>query len=102
MSLVCRECGQTFTFTVGEQEFFAARGFQNLPARCPTCRAARRREKAGPGPSVSRTLYHAVCADCGAPTEVPFQPREDRPVYCEACYRARRDYHRHSFARWDG
>ncbi len=90
-TLVCRECGQTFVFTAGEQEFFASLGFQNLPARCPSCRAARRKTRSGPKPQANRCLYPAVCAGCGAPTEVPFQPHEDRPVYCERCYRGRRD-----------
>ncbi|MCI9027375.1 MAG: zinc-binding protein, partial [Lawsonibacter sp.] len=27
--LVCKECGNEFTFTAGEQEFYAERGFQN-------------------------------------------------------------------------
>ena len=27
------------------------------------------------------------CADCGAPiTELPFEPKADRPVYCRDCY----------------
>ena len=29
--LVCKECGNEFTFTAGEQEFYAERGFQNEP-----------------------------------------------------------------------
>mgnify|MGYP000000759409 CR=1 FL=1 len=32
--LVCKECGNEFTFTAGEQEFYAERGFQNEPQRC--------------------------------------------------------------------
>ena len=27
--LVCKECGKEFTFTAGEQEFYAERGFQS-------------------------------------------------------------------------
>ena len=27
-TLVCKECGQEFVFTAGEQEFYAERGFQ--------------------------------------------------------------------------
>ncbi len=30
-TLTCVECGSDFTFTVGEQEFFASRGFTNEP-----------------------------------------------------------------------
>ena len=39
--LVCKECGNEFTFTAGEQEFYAERGFQNEPQRCKACRDAR-------------------------------------------------------------
>jgi hypothetical protein len=44
--LKCKECGQEFTFTAGEQEFYAQKGFQNEPARCGPCRRARKRERA--------------------------------------------------------
>ena len=30
--LVCKDCGQEFTFTAGEQEFYAEKGFDNAPA----------------------------------------------------------------------
>ena len=33
-TLVCKECGQEFVFTAGEQEFYASRGFENEPQRC--------------------------------------------------------------------
>lgn len=41
-TLTCRECGQEFVFTAGEQEFYAEKGFENEPGRCPECRAARK------------------------------------------------------------
>jgi hypothetical protein len=41
-TLTCKECGNTFTFTAGEQDFYAQKGFQNDPARCPACRRARK------------------------------------------------------------
>jgi len=43
-TLVCRDCGREFTFTVSEQEFYSSRGLLNEPTHCPKCRAARRRE----------------------------------------------------------
>jgi len=43
--LKCKECNQQFVFTVGEQEFYAQKGFQNEPARCGPCRRARKRER---------------------------------------------------------
>ena len=36
--LVCKDCGQEFTFTAGEQEFYAEKGFENEPVRCKECR----------------------------------------------------------------
>jgi CxxC-x17-CxxC domain-containing protein len=33
-------------------------------------------------------MYTATCASCGNPAQVPFQPREDRPVYCSDCYQS--------------
>ena len=46
--LVCKECGKEFTFTAGEQEFYAERGFQNEPQRCKACRDARKNAARGP------------------------------------------------------
>ena len=40
-TLICKECGQEFVFSAGEQEFYAERGFQNEPQRCKACRDAR-------------------------------------------------------------
>ena len=31
-------------------------------------------------------MHDAICADCGAPTKVPFLPRNDKPIYCSACF----------------
>ncbi len=93
-TLTCSDCGQQFTFTASEQEFFAQKGF-NDPSRCPSCRAARKAARAsgesfGGGSRGERQMYPAVCAQCGKETEVPFQPRGDRPVYCSDCYNAMR------------
>ena len=41
-NLTCRDCGAEFTFTVGEQQFYAEKGFTNEPTRCPDCRKARK------------------------------------------------------------
>jgi CxxC-x17-CxxC domain-containing protein len=37
-----------------------------------------------------RTMYKAVCADCSKECEVPFKPKEDRPVYCKECFAKRK------------
>ena len=84
-TLTCRECGQEFIFTIGEQEFYLSRSLMNEPRRCPECRVARRRERRG-GYGDSGRSYPAVCAACGVETTVPFEPTEGRPVYCKECY----------------
>ncbi len=43
--LVCRDCGNEFVFTAGEQEFYAQKGFLNDPVRCPACRRARKQAR---------------------------------------------------------
>ncbi len=87
-TLQCADCGKSFPFTVEEQEFFASKGFTNEPKRCPACRSARRSERLGNGGGSRgpRQMYPATCAQCGKQTEVPFQPRGDKPVYCRECF----------------
>jgi CxxC-x17-CxxC domain-containing protein len=81
--LVCQDCGGEFAFTVGEQEFYAEKGFENEPKRCKECRTNRRSRTATRAP---REMFEAVCADCGSTTEVPFRPVDGRPVYCMDCF----------------
>ncbi|MSQ23567.1 MAG: zinc-binding protein [Chloroflexi bacterium] len=106
-TMTCRDCGMNFTFTTGEQEFYASKGFTNEPSRCPDCRGARTRNRneggfssggySGGGASYGggyerpqREMFPAVCAECGKETQVPFQPRGDRPVYCSDCFATQR------------
>jgi CxxC-x17-CxxC domain-containing protein len=87
-SLTCSDCGNTFTFSAEEQEFFQSRGYTNEPKRCPECRQARKSERYGNSRyGAPRQMFPATCAECGKSTEVPFQPSGDRPVYCSDCYR---------------
>ena len=115
-TLVCRDCGNSFTFTEGEQEFYSSRGYSE-PQRCPDCRAAKKaaRNSGGGGYSSSgygggggggydsgygsggggggygrerapRQMTQVTCSNCGRETEVPFVPTGDRPVYCSDCF----------------
>ena len=84
-TLVCKDCGKEFVWTAGEQEFYASRGFENQPQRCKPCRDARKNGGARSN-SGERQMFDAVCAACGKACKVPFQPREDRPVYCSDCF----------------
>jgi CxxC-x17-CxxC domain-containing protein len=89
-TLTCVDCGTGFTFSAEDQEYHASRGFTNEPKRCPSCREARRGGGSYRGGGYgSRQMYAVVCADCGQQTEVPFQPRGDRPVYCRDCFSKR-------------
>ncbi|MCC7370996.1 MAG: zinc-ribbon domain containing protein [Chloroflexi bacterium] len=117
-AITCRDCGQSFVFTAGEQEFFASKGFDSPPSRCADCRAARKASRndsgGGYGGGYSsggyssggyssgdsyggggygrseRTMYTALCSECGQEARVPFQPRGDRPVYCSDCFSRQR------------
>src|SRR5919201_6263253 len=103
--LTCRDCGQSFTFTSGEQDFYAARGYSE-PGRCPDCRAARKAERSSSGYSSyssggggggggygssrgAREMFTATCSSCGKEAQVPFQPSGDKPVYCSDCFQRR-------------
>ena len=118
-SLTCRDCGQEFVFTQGEQEFYQQRGFSE-PQRCPSCRQARKTQRNGAGGSSAgggyssgggggyssgggggygndsgygsapRQLYPATCSECGQQTEVPFNPTPGKPVYCRDCFSSRK------------
>jgi CxxC-x17-CxxC domain-containing protein len=102
-NLYCRDCNQEFVFTAGEQEFYASRGLTNTPSRCPSCRAARKGQqmRGGYGEREARQMYTATCASCGRAAQVPFQPREDRPVYCSECFQSQRSSRRDdSRSRW--
>jgi CxxC-x17-CxxC domain-containing protein len=108
-TLTCRDCGNPFTFTEGEQEFFAQKGFTNEPGRCPECRAANKAQRGGGGGGMAydsdrgysggggysrapREMFEAVCSQCGGVARVPFQPRGDKPVYCSNCFEQQRSY----------
>jgi ribosomal protein S27AE len=56
-SILCPDCGTTFNFTVGEQEFFASKGLINDPKRCPRCRQARKRLLNDPHGGYSNTRF---------------------------------------------
>jgi CxxC-x17-CxxC domain-containing protein len=85
----CLDCGVEFIFTAGEQEFYAKKGFQNEPKRCPDCRANKKREKKAPRAG-NKQLYSVTCAECGVETKVPFEPRQGKPVFCRDCYDSKR------------
>ncbi len=93
-NLTCVECNSEFVFSADDQQFHSERGYQE-PKRCPSCRQAKRAGGGGGGGygggggggyGGPRQMYDATCASCGQAAQVPFQPREDRPVYCSDCF----------------
>jgi CxxC-x17-CxxC domain-containing protein len=114
--MTCRDCGQEFVFTAGEQDFYQQRGYSE-PQRCKSCRDARKAQRNASGDSYGasgygggssssgsqggyssgpRQLYPATCSECGAQTEVPFNPSPGKPVYCRECYSNRRSSQRYN------
>lgn len=87
-TLKCRDCGSDFVWTASEQQFYAEKGFENSPQRCPSCRANRKSQM-----NTNRQMTKVTCAGCGKETEVPFVPRGDRPVYCSDCFRTQKAGH---------
>lgn len=92
--LTCSDCGASFVFDAAEQATFATLGYTNEPKRCRACRAERKARN-GNAPTGSgfsnglrpkRQMFPAKCSRCKKDTEVPFEPRGDRPVYCRECY----------------
>ncbi|HEY0738922.1 MAG TPA: zinc-ribbon domain containing protein [Herpetosiphonaceae bacterium] len=117
-TLTCRDCGSQFTFTAGEQEFYAQKGFDNEPTRCQNCRQARKQSRNSGGGGYSsrdsyggggggyssrdsygggygsdrgqREMHTTTCSSCGRDAQVPFVPRGDKPVYCSDCFQSQR------------
>lgn len=84
-TLKCRDCGEEFVWTAGEQEFYAQKGFTNPPSRCPKDRAAKKASSNG-----DRKNYPIICSNCGKEDTVPFEPKGDKPVLCRDCFKQQR------------
>ncbi len=105
-TIVCADCNQEFVHSADDQARYAERGFTNEPKRCRECREKRKAESGGGrggrgggggyggggygGSRPPRESYDATCAECGAPTTVPFKPTQGRPVYCRDCFKSKR------------
>lgn len=97
-SIKCRDCGEEFVFTAGEQAFYKERGFQHEPTRCRRCREEKKRQGGGVGAGLGTTsvaalggpreFHEAVCSSCGVTTQVPFRPTAGKPVYCRDCFQS--------------
>ena len=80
----------------GTTDIEAARLWKNMPesirqlllgnAFCPNCGVTSFASGYSLRMRDGFVLIEGRCAACGAEAKVPFQPREDRPVYCSECF----------------
>lgn len=87
----CVDCGEKFTWTVGEQVFFHDKGLKNEPKRCKSCKQAKNDRLAAITAAQTAGVRQRIevtvnCAQCGQQTTVPFYPSQGRPVYCRSCF----------------
>ena len=85
-TLTCRDCSKEFVWTASEQEFYASKGFDNPPSRCPEDRAAHKNARMS-----ERQMFDITCSNCGKAAQVPFEPKGDKPVYCSDCFKEQRE-----------
>ena len=93
--IACVDCGDQFTWTIGEQVFFHDKGLRNEPKRCKPCKQAKNDRLAAINASQASGIKQKIevsvsCAHCGRQTTVPFYPSQGRPVYCRPCFLATR------------
>jgi len=55
---VCKDCKVEFWFEKGEAEFYRARGWDDVPVRCKTCRVAKKERISKKGCSIISDYYH--------------------------------------------
>lgn len=111
IEITCLDCQSTFLFTAADQAFYEEKQF-TPPKRCKPCRQIKKDQRGGTGGSSrggssggsferpsygggsrdggEKKKYDAVCSDCGAATQLPFEPKGNRPVYCRDCFKASR------------
>lgn len=63
-----------------------------MPKRCTLCRQSKKIEQGAAREGQTNGTHRTAvsCSDCGKNTTVPFEPRGDRPVYCQDCYQSRK------------
>ncbi|PYS44025.1 MAG: zinc-binding protein [Acidobacteria bacterium] len=93
--IACVDCGEQFSWSIGEQVFFHDKGLKNEPKRCKPCKQAKNDRLAAITASQASGIKQRIevsvnCAQCGQQTTVPFYPSQGRPVYCRACFLAAR------------
>ena len=85
----CSECGrkcQVPFMPTNDKPVYCSECFTNRGGGSTNDRPERRdRERERPR-FQDKKMFGATCATCGRKFELPFQPSEDRPVYCKDCF----------------
>lgn len=79
-TLVCKDCGNKFIWTAGEQKFFIDKGLENIPKRCKICTATYKNQLREKHPA-----WWVKCTECGKKAEVSFEPKTE-DILCENCF----------------
>lgn len=78
--LMCKDCGEKFVWTAGEQKFFLDKGLQNIPKRCKLC-TSKFKDKI----HEKHPHFWIKCQSCKIKAEVPFEPKSE-DILCEKCF----------------
>lgn len=79
-TLACKDCGNEFIWTAGEQEFFHQKGFRNKPTRCKDCRKNNRQK-------VEAEYFKITCSGCQQVGEAMFKPSDpEADIFCKNCF----------------
>ena len=89
----CSECGASceipFRPSGGRPVFcstcFEKQGSGSRPSRFGGDNRGERRERHD-RPREDREMHDAVCAKCAKACQVPFMPKDGKPVFCESCF----------------
>lgn len=99
VNLECRDCGNEFLFTVGEQEFYRAKDFEGPPTRCKPCRAQKKasRDTQKPNGNFGGQMNYMMMDAYGNPINMfPYQqqrpPSNLRTKPCHAFQRGECSY----------
>lgn len=85
--LICKDCHQEFVWSVGEQKFFADKGFTNQPIRCSDCR--KKKKGSSPTDDSHRSddkVYQISCKACQKVSSIPFKPQNPDSLLCSECF----------------
>ena len=85
----CGDCGNECQVPFKPKEdrpVYCRECFQNHKPQRPSGGGRFGRNDRGSRDRRPREMFTTTCGDCGNECQVPFKPKEDRPVYCTDCF----------------